>query len=88
MKNKFSKTKFLLLSLTFLSCWACKSGNKDEYTDTPTSGKISIVVDETFKPIAQTEIEVFQSIYNYATINATYDTENAAFDKLLKIVSE
>ncbi|MCX6230619.1 MAG: substrate-binding domain-containing protein [Bacteroidetes bacterium] len=84
MRNKFSNTKILLVFFILLSCWACKSGNKDEYTDTPTSGKISIVVDETFKPIAQTEIDVFQSIYSFATINATYDTENAAFDKLLK----
>jgi phosphate transport system substrate-binding protein len=41
-------------------------------------------VDETFKPIAQTEIDVFQGIYNNTAINATYNTETELFDKLLK----
>jgi phosphate transport system substrate-binding protein len=61
----------------------CKGINRDPYTDTPTTGIISICVDETFKPIAQAELMVFSSFYPYAKITPRYVPENKAFDLLL-----
>ncbi len=80
--NKFSKffinSSFLILLLLF----ACNS--KTQYNDTPTTGAITISVDETFKPIAQAEIDVFEGIYNNAFIKPSYDSEFETFNKLLK----
>ena len=61
---------------------SCKQ--KTQYNDTPTSGAIVIAVDETFKPIAEAEIDVFQNIYNNTSIKSSYDNEKIVFDKLLK----
>ncbi len=41
-------------------------------TDTPTSGKITILADECYKPILDTEIMVFESQYKNAKINVIY----------------
>jgi phosphate transport system substrate-binding protein len=60
----------------------CKSVNRDPYTDTPTSGRIKIAADETFKNIIEAELGVFQSIYNYAEITPAYVPENELFRQL------
>ena len=65
--------------LTFMACNQNQSGEPD---DTPTSGKINISVDETFKPIIDTEISTFASIYKYAKINVSYKSEGNAFQDL------
>jgi phosphate transport system substrate-binding protein len=41
-------------------------------TDTPTTGKITILADECYKPILDTEIMVFESQYKNAKINVIY----------------
>ncbi len=46
--------------------------NKQLLTDTPTSGEITIVVDETYRPIMDSEQMVFQSHYPKAKINIIY----------------
>ena len=48
----------LLVLLTLLS--ACQSKPKDGQTDTYTSGVIAIAADESFQPIVQEEIDVFE----------------------------
>jgi phosphate transport system substrate-binding protein len=51
----------LISALLFLlSC----GSNTNKYTDTPTSGEITICVDETFKPIIDSELSVFHLLYN------------------------
>jgi phosphate transport system substrate-binding protein len=62
----------------------CKGVNRNPFSDTPTTGKIKISVDETFKPVADAEIQVFQGIYHYAQIGAIYTGESQAFEYLLK----
>ncbi len=56
----------------------------DHYTDTPTTGKASIAVDETFQPIIEAELPVFHAIYKYATITPRYVPETAALNLLLR----
>jgi phosphate transport system substrate-binding protein len=80
--------KFVLFNLSvWLICIfafaSCNQNQKEEPEDTPTSGKINITVDETFKPILDSEITVFESIYKYASVNVSYKPEEKAFEDLL-----
>jgi len=73
---------FIFIILLF-SVTSCNQNQNGEPDDTPTSGKINISVDETFKPIIDTEINTFQSIYKYAKINVSYKPEGNAFQDLV-----
>ena len=53
-------------------------------TDTYSSGVISIAADESFEPIIQEEIDVFESLYPLAGIVPRYTTEVEAINLLLK----
>ena len=80
------KIKYLNWFVYILCLFAVISCNRNQNQgpeDTPTSGKINISVDETFKPIIDTEINTFQSIYTYAKINASYKSEGNAFEDLI-----
>jgi phosphate transport system substrate-binding protein len=68
---------FILLGI------GCDRINRDPYADTPTSGRIKIGVDETFKPVAEAELMVFEGIYQYAEIEPLYHPEKDCFDLLL-----
>jgi phosphate transport system substrate-binding protein len=52
-------------------------------SDTPTTGNLTISVDETFKPLIESEIDTFQKIYSYAEVKAIYKPETEAFNDLL-----
>jgi phosphate transport system substrate-binding protein len=83
MKKKVSYFYWIFCSICLFSFGACNQNQGGEPDDTPTSGKINISVDETFKPIIDTEISTFESIYKYAKINASYKSEGNAFQDLL-----
>ena len=70
----------LILSLTISSC---NNNSGVKYTDTPTSGKIKICVDETFQPILKSEIDVFTKTYPNAVINPIYVPETEIFNRLI-----
>ncbi|MEA4936842.1 MAG: substrate-binding domain-containing protein [Paludibacter sp.] len=76
------KTSILLVAvLIFVSC---RPKVKDKFTDTLTSGVIPVAVDETFEPIIQEEVDVFESIYVSAGIIPQYTSELEAINLLLK----
>lgn len=52
--------------------------------DTPTTGEITIMVDEGYRPIIESSIDVFDSIYRRAKINALYVSEAEAVKALLE----
>jgi len=62
---------------------SCRSGNKQAYDETPTRGDIRISVDESYKPIIDSEIYAFTSFYNYAKITPTYKPEFDIINDLL-----
>ena len=66
-----------------LVCISCKS-KVDRHSDTPTTGSIQISVDETFQPVIEAEVPVFESIYQQAKIKTVYEPEVDAFNNLLK----
>lgn len=76
------KTSILLIVVFFFA--SCKEAKKDRFTDTLTSGVIPITVDETFEPIIQEEIDVFESIYTEAGIVPKFTSELEAINLLLK----
>jgi phosphate transport system substrate-binding protein len=51
--------------------------------DTPTSGEVTMYVDEGYRPIIETSIDVFDSIYRTAKINARYTSEAEAVKALI-----
>lgn len=63
----------LILFCFFLSC----NNNQEEKKsfDTPSNGKINISVDESFKPVIEEQIKVYESSFPNAKINATYKPE-------------
>jgi phosphate transport system substrate-binding protein len=69
--------------LFLLALVACKS-KKAKPSDTSESGTIRISVDETFKPIIEEQIAVFQSSWPKARIIAEYKPEAECWDDLLK----
>lgn len=74
---------FSMLSvLLFISCQ--NKQDKPKHTDTPTSGVISISVDESFQPIIQQEIDVFEGLYQQASIIPYYVDEVEAINMLLR----
>jgi len=62
----------LVLSLLFISCL---SGSKKAIDETPTRGNIKIFVDESYKPIIDSEIYTFTSVYTYANITPVFKPE-------------
>ena len=79
------KRQFWLIGIVSLAALsACRSKSKDGPTDTYSSGVIAIAADESFEPIVQEEIDVFESLYPLAGIVPRYTTEVEAINLLLK----
>jgi phosphate transport system substrate-binding protein len=62
---------------------SCRFFKGDPYRNTPTSGKARIAVDETFRPVLESEVDLFRVIYGYADLKAEYLPENESIEKLL-----
>lgn len=63
--------------------FSCDTTPPSERLDTPTSGTISIVVDETLQPLTDQLIETFEASYPKAFLPATYSPENAVLNGLI-----
>lgn len=79
------KTLFYsLVGLTlFLGLSSCEDKPKNGRTDTYSSGAIKFASDESFSPIIEEEIEVFESIYTKASVKPIYTNEIDAMNLLL-----
>ena len=77
-----SQSGWLLLLAILLS--ACSGSTKKSEADreTPTSGTIRISVDESFKPVMDSQIKVFESSFPNAKIIVRYKPEAACFRDL------
>lgn len=79
------KKQFWLIGLCALGILvSCNRKPKDGRTDTSTSGVIEIAADESFQPIVQEEVDVFEGIFPLAGIVPRYTTEVNAINLLLK----
>ncbi|WP_187264434.1 PstS family phosphate ABC transporter substrate-binding protein [Pontibacter beigongshangensis] len=70
--------KAMVLVLLATAC-----GNSDTPADTPTSGNITISIDESFQPIMDSQVYTFETIYKYAKLNPQYKSEGAVIQDLL-----
>lgn len=64
--------------------FSCKEKKGKEEVDTPASGTIHISVDESFRPVIEEEIKLYESTYPGAKIVASYKPESACFQDFLK----
>ncbi|MBS1616720.1 MAG: substrate-binding domain-containing protein [Bacteroidetes bacterium] len=79
MRLAFQSFLFAIACLCFAAC-----GNQSNApTDTPNSGTIDISVDETYKPVIEEELHVFDSSNPNAHINVHYKSEADCFKDYL-----
>ncbi|MCB0696424.1 MAG: substrate-binding domain-containing protein [Chitinophagaceae bacterium] len=72
------------LLLAVLIVAGCGQGNKpDQPTDTMTSGTIEVSADETFRPVIEQELKVFDSSFPDAHVNIHYKSESECVKDLL-----
>jgi phosphate transport system substrate-binding protein len=79
----FKKIKISLWVLVCCFFAACSNQPKEkQITDTTTSGTIHISVDESFKPVIEQQIQVYEASYPGTKIIAHYKTEADCFKDL------
>ncbi|MEP6616341.1 MAG: substrate-binding domain-containing protein [Ginsengibacter sp.] len=78
-----STVKIVLLSFTIF-VFGCNGPNERTDIDTPKSGVIHISVDESFKPVIDSQIQVFEALYPGAKIIADYKPEADCLKDLIK----
>ena len=76
--HSFGYVFLIIIAVLFYSC-----SGKDGPTDTPTSGEVSIVVDESFQQLFDNQIYTFESFYKNAKVNVLYLPENEAIKRLM-----
>src|SRR6185295_6476280 len=71
--------------LSCLMIYSCKSykAQEEEMTDTRTRGRINVSADESFKPIIDAQVQVFESNFQGTKINVTYKPEAECLKDLL-----
>ncbi|MGE5437106.1 MAG: PstS family phosphate ABC transporter substrate-binding protein [Syntrophothermus sp.] len=74
---------FLALSVFFISCNQNQHNPPETSEDTPTSGQITISVDETIKPLIEAEKDAFEAIYKRARVIINYKPEAEVMADLL-----
>jgi phosphate transport system substrate-binding protein len=79
MKKYWYSLVLLFVLIIVSSC----GSKKNEPTDTPTSGEVAIVVDESFQKLFDTQVYTFESIYPNAKINVSYLHESDALQRLI-----
>lgn len=79
-----NQVKFSALIIILIGLTACNNNpvGKD-YTDTPTSGKVSISVDESYALLFDTQIYTFEALYPNAKVIAKFKPEQEALIDLL-----
>lgn len=78
--------KAVLLFMVCLSLFsAClPRDKKGNILDNPTTGSITIAIDESLRPLLEAELDTFHGAYKYAKIRPIYTSESGAIDLLLR----
>ncbi len=70
--------------LLLLSLFSCREKDRHgRLVDTPTTGTITIAVDESLKPLIEAEVAAFEGLYKEAHIRPLYVSEDSAFRLLV-----
>lgn len=79
------KIKHLIFGFVIVFFVACQEKGKDgKVLDTITTGTIKVMVDEGYQPVIASCIDVFDSIYRTAKIQAIYTSEGEAVNALIR----
>jgi phosphate transport system substrate-binding protein len=78
------KLNLLLFVITLFSIGCATSNDNSSAIDTPTSGEVSMSVDETLQPIAEAQVDIFQHQYPNAKVNIRYRSEAECVTDLFK----
>ncbi len=73
----------LTACIFFLACEQPKD-KKGKVLDTPTTGTLRLMIDEGYRPILETSMDVFDSIYSLAKFEPVYTSEGEAMAALLR----
>ncbi len=84
MKYIIRLSLMLVVALPFF--YSC--GSTGKYTDTPTSGEVTITADETLRPIIDSQLKVFQALYRQAHVRILYKPEADCIKDLLNDTSK
>lgn len=76
--------KMILPAAVAMMFAACGEDKKDGPTDTLTTGKVEISVDETYQPVIEQQLKVFDSSFPDAKITAKYKAESDCFKDLFE----
>lgn len=80
------QNKFIVIAVIGVLLLACSNNQPNgspEPTDTPTSGEVKVVVDESYTRLFEAQIYTFESIYDNAKVHATYLPESDALTRLM-----
>lgn len=83
--------KNLILSILCISTLFSFSNCNTDYSkqrDTPTTGKIKILVDENFEPVIDSQIQIFNFTYALAKVTGKYGPEAEMLQEFLKDTSK
>lgn len=79
-----NQLKFLLVLSLSIALGSCNNNPVGpDYTDTPTSGKVNISIDESYALLFETQIYTFESLYPNAKVVAKFKPELEALKDLL-----
>lgn len=90
MINPYDMTKNLLfvspllLLVALISCDQPRDQKTGKKLDTPTTGELTVWIDEGYRPVVESAIDVFDSIYRQAKINAHYVSEGEAVAAIIR----
>lgn len=82
--NKIFKQYALLICIIMYTISSCNGPHQRTDTDTAKKGVIHISVDESFKPVIDSQIQVFEALYPEAKVIAEYKPEAECFKDLIK----
>jgi len=75
IKKMFTGAVRIIILGLLIAIIGCNGSTAEDTRDTPKSGAITISVDESFKPVIDSQIQVFESQYPAAHINVQYKPE-------------
>ena len=82
--SKIFKQHALLICIIMYTFSSCNGPHERTDTDTPKKGVIHISVDESFEPVIDSQIQVYEALYPGAKIIAEYKPEAECFRDLIK----
>ncbi len=80
----YKQVHLFFICVVSMQLFACGNSANNKVQETPTHGTIDISVDESFKPVIDSEIKVFESSFPEAKIIVHYKSEADCFRDLAK----